>query len=183
VVEVRWAFSTRALGPSAPGQSSRPPTDATAPGPQRRRSAHPSGAADCDAARRGEDDQRGRRGGVPQPQDDRVPPPPRLPEARYQLPRAARAGTMPAIPVELGTTHFGGRRCAWYSAGGAASRVIGDRFVLEPASLSQALRRPRARERRLERTSAVRAHGNRPCRRMWHPFSIHRECWRRFTQR
>ena len=54
--------------------------------------AHAAGAADRAPARRRAHDARGRRRALPQPQDDRVPPAPRLPQARHPLTRGARAG-------------------------------------------------------------------------------------------
>ena len=54
------------------------------------RRAHAAGAADRAAARRRPDDARGGRGALPQPEDRRVPPAQRLPQARHPLARGAR---------------------------------------------------------------------------------------------
>ena len=51
-----------------------------------------AGAADRADAGRGGDDAGGRGGAVPQPEDGRVPPAPRLPQARRELPRRAGGG-------------------------------------------------------------------------------------------
>ena len=82
--------STPGPGPSAPAPSSPRPVRRCAVGPEHGRRADPAGAADRAAARLRQDDARGRRGAVPEPEDDRVPPPPRLPEAGDPLPRGAR---------------------------------------------------------------------------------------------
>src|SRR5439155_21924328 len=73
----------------------RPP-----PRPEYPRRADSAGAADRAAARGGEDDARSRGGALPQPEDDRVPPAPCLPEAGHRFPRRVGAGGwLPARPA------------------------------------------------------------------------------------
>ena len=66
--------------------------DGAAPRAEHARRADAAGAPGLAPARRGPDDPRGRRGALPQPEDDRVPPPQRVPQARDPLARGARAG-------------------------------------------------------------------------------------------
>jgi len=98
-----WHLAAAAIGPDVGGGLIGPRSRADAgrgvspPRPpaarcEHARRAHPAGAADRAAAGRGQDDAGGRGGGVPQPEDRRVPPLPRLPEAGHPLPpRATRS--------------------------------------------------------------------------------------------
>ena len=79
-------------GPSWPAPSSRRPARRRAGATAgTRRPAHAAGAADRAAARRREDDPGGRGRAVPQPEDHRVPPAQRLPQARHPLAELAEA--------------------------------------------------------------------------------------------
>ena len=71
-----------ALGRTRADGAGRDRRDAPAARSQHGRRADPAGAADRAPARRRQDDPRGGGGTVPQPEDDRVSPAPRLPEAR-----------------------------------------------------------------------------------------------------
>ena len=84
-----------ALGRPGPRRAGRHRGDAAAAGREPARRPHAAGAADRAAAGRGQDDQGGRRRPVPEPQDRRVPPAPRLPAAWPALPRGAGRAAEP----------------------------------------------------------------------------------------
>ena len=69
--------------------------------PQR---ADPTGTADCPAARRRPDHTGNRRGAVPQPENDRVPPAQHLPQTRDRFAKRTRRGYRTAPRNTLGTT-------------------------------------------------------------------------------
>ena len=83
-----------ARAPAAGGAARRAPTADLRPGGPRpgAAAAHPAGAAGRARRRRRGHERRGGRPAVPVPEDDRVPPVERLPQARHPLPRRARPG-------------------------------------------------------------------------------------------
>ena len=77
------AGAGRAPSCARPALTSRPDTTAAA-------RSHPAGAGHRNARRRGKVEQGGRRSGVPQPEDRRVPPREHVPQAEHPLARRAR---------------------------------------------------------------------------------------------
>ena len=103
-----------AVGRPRRRRAARDGRDGPAPRPVLARRADAAGAADRADARRRRHDAAGRGGALPQPEDRRVPPAPRLPEARRQLPR--RAGG--SAPGRAGPAR---RHWGWGSYGRASS--------------------------------------------------------------
>ena len=81
------------LGRSRPRRARSDGRDPPAARPKHDRRTDPARAADRAPAHRGKNDTGDRGRAVPQPEDRRIPPPPRLPETRHPLPRRTRANT------------------------------------------------------------------------------------------
>ena len=88
--DVRTARCQAVGGPRRHGVR-RDRRDAPPSRPEHDRRADPTGTPDCTAARLRQDHSRDRRDALSEPEDGRVSPPPRLPEARHPLARGARA--------------------------------------------------------------------------------------------
>ena len=82
----------RAVGRAGAGRAGRDRRDRAPAGPEHARRADAAGAADRAAAGRREDHPGGRGRAVPQPEDDRVPPAQRLPQARHRVAKRADRG-------------------------------------------------------------------------------------------
>ncbi len=79
-----------AVGRAGPGRARGDGRDGAPPRPEHPRRPHSTGVSDRTSARERPDDARGRRGRVPEPEDDRVPPAQHLPQARHPHARGAR---------------------------------------------------------------------------------------------